>query len=140
MSPLIRRKLLDFGGKRRSYCKDTQSLPGQSLLNPEVRCLLLKLGKPGASTGPKTETLTETGRELRLKLTNGSPSATPRTELTSVNRVYGDAESQSGDKDRDGGVMGRGTQLLSHVRPNLNPLFITLHHSSTVAALISPND
>lgn len=28
----------------RSYCKDTQSLPARSLLNPEVRCLLLKLG------------------------------------------------------------------------------------------------
>lgn len=42
VSLLTNRSVPDFGGKYRSYCKDTQSIPVQSPLNPDVRCFIIK--------------------------------------------------------------------------------------------------
>lgn len=45
VSPLTNRSLPDFGGKYGRYCKDTQSIPVQSPLNPDVRCFIIKTPK-----------------------------------------------------------------------------------------------
>lgn len=67
-SLLTNGSLPDFGGKHQSYCKDTQSIPAQSPLNPDVRCFIIKTLRHSVHCLQSSEAQRLRGRASRDRL------------------------------------------------------------------------